>query len=202
MPIDPTTGINMPARLDQFAMPQIGWSAPAPGVVSAAGGTPPFQTLHLVPYVVGGAGMTIDAFLLNVSTAFTGGTAPVENVGIYPDALGLPNTTNGPLRSAQLSLASLGTGIKVLTFTTPLTLPSGLFWIGTLKAGTADTTAGQFAAIGSSAWELPLNSGVAPGTLGRAYQIGSQTALPTTGPLSYSTASVATIPVVNLRRSA
>lgn len=192
-------------------MPQVGWTAQPQGLNGTAGGVPVFGTLYLTPFRVGYPGWTADAFVVACTTAFTGGTAPVELFGLYPDnGTGFPDTSAGPIGQASLSTASLTTGnknvlIQVSGTNTPIVLSPALYWIATLATGTAAATAGAFSAIAGAAWEIPLPSTVAVGTVGRGYQLTSQTALPTASLLGNGSLLVnggSVMPVVGLRRSA
>lgn len=186
--------------------PPIGSAQPPVGMTGSATNAPAYQRQHWVPVDVGPTGWTADAIMLNVTTVYSGATIPTALVGLYGSdpATGYPKT-DAPLASGSVALSTVTTtGIKFFTFTSPVALTPGRYWMSFLLAGAAVATAGGFTAMGSTAVGFPTPAGTGVGTNIRSLYLAGQTALLAAAqtPSGFLLDGGSSCPFMLLRRSA
>lgn len=157
------------------------------------------------PFLVGPQGWTADAFVVNVTTASSGGSAPKLLLGLYKDdGTGFPDATQ---QVATATLTTLTVAKQVAAFSGgAVALAPGLYWICTIyDYTTVPSTAPQFNSNANSVWQFEAVSSVSFNPhRGLISTASTFTALPTSALTrsNFTICADSTIVIALLRRSA
>jgi hypothetical protein len=196
---------NLAIAFGPGLVPAINYSVGTPGISGYTTSTPVYQRQIFLPVYVGPGGFTADAIGYSIGTAYSGATTPTTLVALYAN----DPTTNYPktdsmLASSTTAGVTTATGSSWVTFSAPVVLAQGWYWMSHLLAGPAVTTAGTTVNSTSTGIPFPISAGLAIGTNVRCLCLSGVTVLKTTAttPNGFALGGGSDQPVLQLRRSA
>ena len=177
-------------------LPKLAWAAsrfygvPAgvtPGTLLTVTGT-----LYAYPIYIPG-NTPIKTISIDSTTGQTGGAL---HAGIYTDLNGAPNAL--VTGSDSGALAATSTAVATATYSTPLNLTAGWYWLAAIA--TASSTFPTVASV-SSAYTNELNGNIGSDTAAHAFAASSENSVGVTGTTTYG-ALPATFPTASLVQAA
>lgn len=198
-------GLNTGKQDIPSLVPPVGYSQLPKDVLTTSNVAATYQSQFFYPVDVGPVGWTADALMVNVNGAYSGTTSPTMYGGLYANdpATGYPLTTAAGLLGSG-SVVTTAAGVKAIPFASAVVLPTGRYWISTLLAGSAVTTAGSFTNIATMAPIIPIGAAVLQSAANRGLSLTGLSALKNTAtaPSAFVINTGTGAAVASLRRSA